>query len=141
MQWHDATAHRLVRVSTVGANGTIEVHVKDRGTGIGSVEQGRLFEPFYTTKDHGLGLGLTICATIIRAHGGNLTLANEKPGVRSQDFAAGSRRTYRAEETELTFSVFVVDDDAGVLKALSRFLRERLRRSVIYVAAGVPRAP
>jgi C4-dicarboxylate-specific signal transduction histidine kinase len=74
-------ARRLVDISTKATQtGAVEVLVKDNGPGIRPLENGRLFEPFYTTKDHGLGLGLTICSTIIQAHGGNLTLASGDAG-------------------------------------------------------------
>ncbi|MBR1190373.1 ABC transporter substrate binding protein [Bradyrhizobium sp. AUGA SZCCT0160] len=72
---------RHILISTRGMeSGSVEVCVKDRGHGIGPLENGRLFEPFYTTKEHGLGLGLAICSAIVEAHGGQLTVMNEASG-------------------------------------------------------------
>jgi C4-dicarboxylate-specific signal transduction histidine kinase len=74
-------ARRLILISTRGAqDGMVDVLVKDRGHGIRPKENGRVFEPFYTTKDHGLGLGLALCSTIIQAHQGRLTLVNDEGG-------------------------------------------------------------
>jgi len=72
---------RYILISTRGMeSGSVEVRVKDRGHGIGALANGRLFEAFYTTKEHGLGLGLAICSAIIEAHGGRLTLVNDASG-------------------------------------------------------------
>lgn len=75
------TDHRVLTVSTCATSSpTIEVSIRDRGTGLQAAEQGKAFQPFYTTKAHGLGLGLTICSTIVQAHGGTLSLANQEGG-------------------------------------------------------------
>jgi signal transduction histidine kinase len=74
-------AQRSILISTRGAKtGMVDLLVKDRGHGIRPKENGRLFEPFYTTKAHGLGLGLALCSTIIEAHQGKLTLVNGEGG-------------------------------------------------------------
>jgi two-component system, LuxR family, sensor kinase FixL len=58
------------------SDGSVHVSLADRGTGLPADEIERVFEPFVTTKSHGLGLGLTVCRTIISAHGGRLWATN-----------------------------------------------------------------
>ncbi|MBX9647979.1 MAG: PAS domain-containing protein [Xanthobacteraceae bacterium] len=74
-------AARCVTISTRANRArAIEVYVRDRGPGLKPTTGHKLFEPFYTTKDHGLGLGLAICSTIVQAHGGQINLANDEAG-------------------------------------------------------------
>jgi signal transduction histidine kinase len=68
---------RLLTVAArPGANGSVVLSVEDRGTGIPDSDLERIFEPFQSTKAQGLGLGLSICRTIVSAHGGRLWAAN-----------------------------------------------------------------
>lgn len=53
---------------------TIHISVADNGPGLSAATQSKWFEPFYTTKEQGLGLGLAVCRTIASAHGGSLSL-------------------------------------------------------------------
>jgi C4-dicarboxylate-specific signal transduction histidine kinase len=59
--------------------GGILVAVHDSGPGIDSVNFDRVFEPFYTTKTSGVGMGLSICQTIINGHGGRLWMSANEP--------------------------------------------------------------
>jgi signal transduction histidine kinase len=69
------------REARIGMLGAL-LGVQDAGTGFKPAEMARLFEAFYTTKPHGLGMGLTICRSIIEAHGGRLWAEpNEGPGA------------------------------------------------------------
>jgi two-component system, LuxR family, sensor kinase FixL len=58
----------------------IECFVADRGRGIPADQLERIFQPFVTTKKHGLGLGLAICRSIIEAHGGRLWAESAEGG-------------------------------------------------------------
>jgi signal transduction histidine kinase len=55
------------------------VAVQDSGPGLAPAALERLFEAFYTTKPNGLGLGLSICRSIIEAHGGRLWASANAP--------------------------------------------------------------
>lgn len=59
----------------------VEISVLDNGPGIEGEVAGRLFDPLTTTKQDGLGLGLSICASIVEAHGGRVWLQSGKPGA------------------------------------------------------------
>jgi C4-dicarboxylate-specific signal transduction histidine kinase len=72
---------RLLRVSTVPEpQGGVELRVADRGPGIPSQDLERIFEPFVTSKPQGLGLGLSICRSIVEAHGGRIWASNAPGG-------------------------------------------------------------
>jgi signal transduction histidine kinase len=74
-------AKREITVRTrVAENGSVEVAVSDNGSGIPPSDQSRLFQPFFTTKAHGLGLGLSICSKILASHGGKLSLVDKEEG-------------------------------------------------------------
>ena len=53
--------------------------MRDSGPGLDPKEVDRSFEPFYTTKAKGMGLGLGICRSIIEAHGGRLWASTNEP--------------------------------------------------------------
>jgi signal transduction histidine kinase len=58
--------------SALDENGWIRVSIKDSGTGIDEAIRDRIFDPLFTTKINGMGMGLSICRSIIETHGGRL---------------------------------------------------------------------
>ena len=64
-----------LRVRTAAAEGTISVTVEDSGPPVDDDTLARLFTPFYTSKADGLGIGLSMCRSIVEAHGGRIEVA------------------------------------------------------------------
>ena len=69
-----------VEVETKGSEGGIEVSVRDRGPGLPDVPVDRLYEPFFTAREGGTGLGLHVSLRIVRSHGGRLEAENAEGG-------------------------------------------------------------
>jgi len=70
---------RNLRIETSKVDGKLECRVRDTGPGVPSEFAQRQFEPFVTTKESGLGMGLRICETIVNNHGGQLEFKPNQP--------------------------------------------------------------
>ncbi len=96
----DAERRMIVISSCERVLDLVEVVVEDSGPGITSGMAERVFEPFYTSKANGLGIGLGICQNIIEAHGGKIWLGNSAMGGASVHFNLPSNP--QEEQTDAT---------------------------------------
>jgi signal transduction histidine kinase len=92
---------RRLRLAT-GREGqsAVLLSVQDTGSGIAAEESMRVFEPFFTTKPAGMGLGLSICRTIVEDHGGQLRLAKASPGSCMFEMVLPTAATFMAEAAD-----------------------------------------
>ena len=77
MEQAGTTDRRLTFRTCVPDEATVLCTVEDSGPGIKLEHQPRMFDSFFTTKDCGMGMGLSICRSIIEAHGGRITAGNQ----------------------------------------------------------------
>ncbi|WP_341482666.1 PAS domain S-box protein [Microvirga solisilvae] len=67
----------VIATHALPIDGLVEISVADTGTGIEPEVLEKLFQPFVTTKKHGMGVGLSICRTIVESHGGKIWIESE----------------------------------------------------------------
>jgi C4-dicarboxylate-specific signal transduction histidine kinase len=68
----DGCAVRRIAIDAKRLDDEVEIRIRDSGPGLSDYALARLFEPLFTTKEAGIGLGMPICKTIVEAHGGRL---------------------------------------------------------------------
>jgi signal transduction histidine kinase len=63
----------------LGPHAAIRISIRDNGPGLNQEQREHIFEPFYTTKTKGTGLGMAIAQRIVEAHGGHITASEDSP--------------------------------------------------------------
>jgi two-component system, LuxR family, sensor kinase FixL len=76
----DEVKKNIIVETKIKDNKELEIFVSDCGSGISSHDESNIFEAFHTTKESGLGMGLSICKSIIEEHGGNIGYLQNKAG-------------------------------------------------------------
>lgn len=76
---HDRPRTLHLRSALADASGALRISVEDNGVGIDSKAAGRLYEPLFSTKPDGTGMGLSICRSIVEAHGGRIWSTSRQP--------------------------------------------------------------
>lgn len=84
-----------IRATATGTveEGEVRIIVADRGPGVAPEDRRRIFEPYYTTKKHGTGLGLALARQTIQAHGGSITIEDTPGGGASFVITMKGRQT------------------------------------------------
>ena len=76
----DAPQRRIRVVTAALSSERVQVAIEDSGSGLDEETAQKLFEPFHSSKEQGLGVGLSICRTIVEAHGGTIEAAPRPEG-------------------------------------------------------------
>ena len=107
-----------VHVGSSVADTHVRLHVQDDGPGVPAELRAKIFEPLFTTKARGIGLGLAVSRSLAEANGGTLTLDESaaRRALHAEPAAGGRRR--RDMKT-----ILVADDDRGMARTVCDILR------------------
>lgn len=108
----------------------VEIFITDQGVGIPGRHLGKIFDPFYTTREEGSGLGLSTSFSIVKRHHGTIRVESEL-GVGTTFYVylpasareAGVGEAERQKPSRGKGNILVVDDDEGVRRALEKVLK------------------
>ena len=89
----DATRRLIIRVERDGPEDMVETSILDDGPGVPPELAERMFEPFFSTKPDGMGMGLMFCRSVIEAHGGRLWFTENRPRGAAFHFTLPSSRS------------------------------------------------
>lgn len=143
---HDNQSRREEE-SGLEAENWLRIDVKDNGPGINAQDRARLFDPYFTTKPDGHGLGLAVCFSIVERHGGFIRVASEVGAGTTfsvhlpADTATGSNVLRLPGSTERIVpcadhhNVLIMDDESSLRTLLSRMLGQ-LGHQVTACATG-----
>jgi two-component system NtrC family sensor kinase len=131
----DSSPPRTIRIATriEAAGGRLHIVVSDNGPGVPAGIRQRIFDPFFTTKvaGEGTGIGLSLCSSIVRAHGGTISLSDTPGGGATFDIALPLQASESApplalgevEAVPTGWRVLIVEDEAEIAATLSEILR------------------
>ena len=74
------SSRKMLGVKTeIGKSGEVLITFADSGSGIDADKMEKIFNTFFTTKQGGMGMGLSICRSIVETHGGHIWVSSEAP--------------------------------------------------------------
>ena len=110
----------------------VKITIRDEGHGIPKELLSKIFDPYFTTKEHGSGLGLAVCFSIIRKHGGFITVESFPgngtcfhiylPALPSNDFGKDVKQLTSLDSSG-NKNILVMDDDPSILQLLTESLK------------------
>ena len=124
-----SSGSRRVSVQAHADASALRIEVADNGAGMDAATLARVFQPFFSTRPDGMGLGLSICQTIVAGHGGTIS-ATSDPGTGTRFLIELPLRQALVVSPAVPAAapapgddcVFVVDDDDAMRRALQRQL-------------------